>query len=71
MVASVDVMVASVDHVITCYFALGCKINPLAFNITAACSWFMLGLVSAACYIRGDHDIEDGGENEIDELDLT
>lgn len=33
--------------------ALGCKSNPLAFDITAACSGFMLGLVSAACYIRG------------------
>ncbi|KAJ8537048.1 hypothetical protein K7X08_035449 [Anisodus acutangulus] len=33
--------------------ALGCKNNPLAFDITAACSGFMLGLVSAACYIRG------------------
>ncbi|XP_051151731.1 3-oxoacyl-[acyl-carrier-protein] synthase 3 A, chloroplastic [Andrographis paniculata] len=33
--------------------ALGCKNNPLAFDITAACSGFVLGLVSAACYIRG------------------
>lgn len=33
--------------------ALGCKSNPLSFDITAACSGFMLGLVSAACYIRG------------------
>uniref|UniRef100_UPI001CB8A3CB 3-oxoacyl-[acyl-carrier-protein] synthase 3 B, chloroplastic-like n=1 Tax=Erigeron canadensis TaxID=72917 RepID=UPI001CB8A3CB len=33
--------------------ALGCKGNPLAFDITAACSGFLLGLVSAACYIRG------------------
>lgn len=33
--------------------ALGCKSNPLAFDITAACSGFILGLVSAACYIRG------------------
>lgn len=33
--------------------ALGCKSNPLAFDITAACSGFVLGLVSAACYIRG------------------
>ncbi|KVH99526.1 3-Oxoacyl-[acyl-carrier-protein (ACP)] synthase III [Cynara cardunculus var. scolymus] len=32
--------------------ALGCKGNPLAFDITAACSGFVLGLVSAACYIR-------------------
>ncbi|XP_071701826.1 beta-ketoacyl-[acyl-carrier-protein] synthase III A, chloroplastic-like isoform X2 [Rutidosis leptorrhynchoides] len=33
--------------------ALGCKKNPLAFDITAACSGFVLGLVSASCYIRG------------------
>lgn len=33
--------------------ALGCKKNPLAFDITAACSGFILGLVSASCYIRG------------------
>ncbi|KAL7596721.1 beta-ketoacyl-[acyl-carrier-protein] synthase III A, chloroplastic [Lactuca sativa] len=33
--------------------ALGCKGNPLAFDITAACSGFVLGLVSASCYIRG------------------
>ncbi|CAA0837303.1 3-oxoacyl- [Striga hermonthica] len=33
--------------------ALGCKNNPLAYDITAACSGFVLGLVSAACYIRG------------------
>ncbi|KAI8564225.1 hypothetical protein RHMOL_Rhmol03G0165700 [Rhododendron molle] len=33
--------------------ALGCKRNPLAYDITAACSGFLLGLVSAACYIRG------------------
>ncbi|XP_050227671.1 beta-ketoacyl-[acyl-carrier-protein] synthase III A, chloroplastic [Mercurialis annua] len=33
--------------------ALGCKNNPLAYDITAACSGFMLGLVSAACHIRG------------------
>lgn len=33
--------------------ALGCKGNPLAFDITAACSGFLLGLVSASCYIRG------------------
>ncbi|CAA2995534.1 3-oxoacyl-[acyl-carrier- ] synthase 3 A, chloroplastic-like [Olea europaea subsp. europaea] len=32
---------------------LGCKNNPLAYDITAACSGFVLGLVSAACYIRG------------------
>ncbi|PWA50304.1 plastid 3-keto-acyl-ACP synthase III [Artemisia annua] len=32
---------------------LGCKGNPLAFDITAACSGFVLGLVSASCYIRG------------------
>lgn len=34
--------------------ALGCKNNPLAYDITAACSGFMLGLVSAACHIRGN-----------------
>ncbi|KAL2534772.1 3-oxoacyl-[acyl-carrier-protein] synthase III [Abeliophyllum distichum] len=39
--------------------ALGCKNNPLAFDITAACSGFVLGLVSAACYIRG------GGFNNV------
>ncbi|KAL4566178.1 hypothetical protein LXL04_030288 [Taraxacum kok-saghyz] len=33
--------------------ALGCKGNPLAFDITAACSGFLLGLISASCYIRG------------------
>ncbi|XP_071697428.1 beta-ketoacyl-[acyl-carrier-protein] synthase III A, chloroplastic-like isoform X2 [Rutidosis leptorrhynchoides] len=33
--------------------ALGCKGNPLSFDITAACSGFVLGLVSASCYIRG------------------
>ncbi|XP_047338857.1 3-oxoacyl-[acyl-carrier-protein] synthase 3 A, chloroplastic-like [Impatiens glandulifera] len=33
--------------------ALGCKKNPLAFDITAACSGFILGLVTAASYIRG------------------
>ncbi|CAH9062179.1 unnamed protein product [Cuscuta europaea] len=33
--------------------ALGCHRNPLSFDITAACSGFMLGLISAACYIRG------------------
>lgn len=33
--------------------ALGCKKNPLAYDITAACSGFVLGLVSAACHIRG------------------
>ncbi|XP_031254810.1 3-oxoacyl-[acyl-carrier-protein] synthase 3 A, chloroplastic [Pistacia vera] len=33
--------------------ALGCKNNPLAYDITAACSGFVLGLVSASCYIRG------------------
>ena len=34
--------------------ALGCKKNPLAYDITAACSGFVLGLVSAACHIRGN-----------------
>ncbi|KAG2677573.1 hypothetical protein I3843_12G105800 [Carya illinoinensis] len=33
--------------------ALGCKRNPLAYDITAACSGFVLGLVSAACHVRG------------------
>ncbi|CAO2820520.1 unnamed protein product [Amaranthus hypochondriacus] len=33
--------------------ALGCSRNPLAYDITAACSGFMLGLVSAACHVRG------------------
>ncbi|XP_070043333.1 beta-ketoacyl-[acyl-carrier-protein] synthase III, chloroplastic-like isoform X2 [Nicotiana tomentosiformis] len=32
--------------------ALGCKSNPLAFDITAACSGFLLGLFSASCYIK-------------------
>ncbi|PHT43534.1 hypothetical protein CQW23_17559 [Capsicum baccatum] len=71
MAKPVDVMAASVDHIMTCYFALGCKRNPLAFDIIVACSGFMLGLVFAACYIIGDRDIEDGSGNEIDELDLT
>ncbi|KAF3448378.1 hypothetical protein FNV43_RR09091 [Rhamnella rubrinervis] len=39
--------------------ALGCKRNPLAYDITAACSGFILGLVSAACHIRG------GGFNNV------
>ncbi|KAI3684457.1 hypothetical protein L6452_33681 [Arctium lappa] len=30
-----------------------CKGNPPAFDIRAACSGFILGLVSASCYIRG------------------
>ncbi|KAL9231101.1 hypothetical protein vseg_006364 [Gypsophila vaccaria] len=33
--------------------ALGCSKNPLAYDITAACSGFMMGLVSAACHVRG------------------
>ncbi|GAB2274127.1 hypothetical protein Dimus_008898 [Dionaea muscipula] len=33
--------------------ALGCRNNPLAYDITAACSGFVLGLVSAACHVRG------------------
>ncbi|PKI75331.1 hypothetical protein CRG98_004267 [Punica granatum] len=33
--------------------ALDCKKHPLSFDITAACSCFVLGLVSAACHIRG------------------
>ncbi|CAN1186010.1 Beta-ketoacyl-[acyl-carrier-protein] synthase III, chloroplastic [Linum perenne] len=32
---------------------LGCKGNPLAYDITAACSGFIMGLVSASCHIRG------------------
>ncbi|XP_024993964.1 3-oxoacyl-[acyl-carrier-protein] synthase III, chloroplastic-like [Cynara cardunculus var. scolymus] len=32
---------------------LGCKRNPPAFDIRAACSGFLLGLISASCYIRG------------------
>ncbi|KAL6558337.1 Beta-ketoacyl-[acyl-carrier-protein] synthase III B, chloroplastic [Orobanche minor] len=32
--------------------ALGCKNNPLAYDVTAACSGFIFVLVSAACYIR-------------------
>ncbi|KAK7262006.1 hypothetical protein RIF29_28334 [Crotalaria pallida] len=32
---------------------LGCKTNPLAYDITAACSGFLLGLISAASHIRG------------------
>ncbi|CAL0332128.1 unnamed protein product [Lupinus luteus] len=32
---------------------LGCKTNPLAYDITAACSGFVLGLISAASHIRG------------------
>ncbi|KAK6151446.1 hypothetical protein DH2020_014081 [Rehmannia glutinosa] len=37
--------------------ALGCKNNPLAYDITAACSGFILGLVSAACHIRGKNSV--------------
>lgn len=33
--------------------ALGCSRSPLSYDITAACSGFMLGLVSAACHVRG------------------
>ncbi|KAM7490906.1 hypothetical protein LguiA_033827 [Lonicera macranthoides] len=33
--------------------ALGCKKNPPAYDITAACSGFVMGLVSGSCYIRG------------------
>lgn len=32
---------------------LGCKKNPAAYNITAACSGFIFGLISAASHIRG------------------
>ncbi|KAM1385972.1 hypothetical protein PS1_032439 [Malus domestica] len=32
--------------------ALGCRRNPLAYDITAACSRFILGLVSASCHIK-------------------
>ncbi|XP_031107640.1 3-oxoacyl-[acyl-carrier-protein] synthase III, chloroplastic-like [Ipomoea triloba] len=31
---------------------LGCKSYPLSFDISAACSGFMLGLFSASCYIK-------------------
>lgn len=33
--------------------ALGCSKNPLSYDITAACSGFLLGLLSAACHVRG------------------
>lgn len=33
--------------------ALGCSRNPLSYDITAACSGFVLGLLSAACHVRG------------------
>ncbi|XVF52656.1 hypothetical protein PTKIN_Ptkin05aG0036100 [Pterospermum kingtungense] len=33
--------------------ALGCRKATLAYDITAACSGFVLGLVSAGCHIRG------------------
>ncbi|KAL8149447.1 hypothetical protein AgCh_006453 [Apium graveolens] len=33
--------------------ALGCKKTPLAYDITAACSGFILGLVSGSSHIRG------------------
>uniref|UniRef100_A0A7N0TIZ6 beta-ketoacyl-[acyl-carrier-protein] synthase III n=1 Tax=Kalanchoe fedtschenkoi TaxID=63787 RepID=A0A7N0TIZ6_KALFE len=39
--------------------ALGCKHNPVAYDIRAGCSGFMLALVSAACHIRG------GGFNNV------
>ncbi|XP_068306015.1 beta-ketoacyl-[acyl-carrier-protein] synthase III, chloroplastic-like [Pyrus communis] len=32
--------------------ALGCARNPLAYDITAACSGFILGLLSASCHIK-------------------
>ncbi|XP_004486610.1 beta-ketoacyl-[acyl-carrier-protein] synthase III, chloroplastic-like [Cicer arietinum] len=32
---------------------LGCTKNPLSYDITAACSGFLLGLISAACHVRG------------------
>uniref|UniRef100_A0A0D2QED5 Beta-ketoacyl-[acyl-carrier-protein] synthase III N-terminal domain-containing protein n=1 Tax=Gossypium raimondii TaxID=29730 RepID=A0A0D2QED5_GOSRA len=32
---------------------LGCRNSPLAYDITAACSGFVLGLISAASHIRG------------------
>ncbi|CAN1258802.1 Beta-ketoacyl-[acyl-carrier-protein] synthase III A, chloroplastic, partial [Linum perenne] len=32
---------------------LGCKGHPLAYDITAACSGFIMGLISASCHIRG------------------
>ncbi|GLT31689.1 hypothetical protein SLA2020_064080 [Shorea laevis] len=32
---------------------LGCGKAPLAYDIRAACSGFVLGLISAACHIRG------------------
>lgn len=32
---------------------LGCRKTTLAYDLTAACSGFVLGLVSAACHIRG------------------
>jgi len=46
-------------HDCNCYYEfqiskqLGCKKNPAAYNITAACSGFILGLISAASHIRG------------------
>lgn len=45
--------------------ALGCKNNPLAYDITAACSGFVLGLVSAACYIRGKYSFYGDMEENI------
>ncbi|CAJ2661461.1 3-oxoacyl-(acyl-carrier-protein) synthase chloroplastic-like [Trifolium pratense] len=32
---------------------LGCTKSPLSYDITAACSGFVLGLISAACHVRG------------------
>ncbi|CAN0842007.1 Beta-ketoacyl-[acyl-carrier-protein] synthase III A, chloroplastic [Linum grandiflorum] len=32
---------------------LGCKGKPLSYDITAACSGFIMGLVSASCHIKG------------------
>jgi len=32
---------------------LGCTKNPWCYDITAACSGFVSGLLSAACHIRG------------------
>ncbi|GAB2300994.1 hypothetical protein Dimus_035031 [Dionaea muscipula] len=38
--------------------ALGNRKNPLAYDIRAACSGFVLGLVSVACHVRGTSDFD-------------
>ncbi|KAL5156463.1 3-oxoacyl-[acyl-carrier-protein] synthase 3 A, chloroplastic [Glycine soja] len=50
---------AKVDPAPQIPIQLGCKKNPLSYDITAACSGFLLGLISSSCHIRG------GGFNNV------